>query len=70
MALITKDLFWPNALTIDYPTTRLYFADARMDFIEFCAYDGSGRHKVFANDHVSQLSLDGMTTYTFIITFC
>ncbi|KAK7507961.1 hypothetical protein BaRGS_00000926, partial [Batillaria attramentaria] len=49
--LVTKDLFWPNALTIDYPTKRLYFADARMDFIEFCMYDGSGRVKVFGNDH-------------------
>ena len=55
--LVTKDLFWPNALTIDYPTKRLYFADARMDFIEFCSYDGSGRYKVFGNDHVS---LDGL----------
>lgn len=53
MVLVSKDLFWPNALTIDYPTKRLYFADARMDFIMFCNYDGSGRQKVFGNDHVS-----------------
>lgn len=51
--LVSEKLFWPNALTIDYPNKRLYFADARMDFIEFCNYDGSGRHQVFANDHVS-----------------
>ncbi|GFN87816.1 low-density lipoprotein receptor-related protein [Plakobranchus ocellatus] len=49
--LVTEKLFWPNALTIDYPNKRLYFADARMDFVEFCNYDGSGRHQVFANDH-------------------
>ena len=54
ITLVTKDLFWPNALTIDYPTKRLYFADARMDFIEFCSYDGTGRYKVFGNDHVSE----------------
>lgn len=51
VVLVSKDLFWPNALTIDYPTKRLYFADARMDFIEFCSYEGTGRHKVFGNDH-------------------
>ncbi|XP_059178824.1 low-density lipoprotein receptor-related protein 2-like isoform X2 [Physella acuta] len=49
--LVTEKLYWPNALTIDYPNKRLYFADARMDFIEFCNYDGTGRHQVFANDH-------------------
>ncbi|XP_035827354.1 low-density lipoprotein receptor-related protein 2 [Aplysia californica] len=51
VVLVSEKLFWPNALTIDYPNKRLYFADARMDFIEFCNYDGSGRHQVFANDH-------------------
>ncbi|CAG5126006.1 unnamed protein product, partial [Candidula unifasciata] len=51
ITLVSEKLFWPNALTIDYPNKRLYFADARMDFIEFCNYDGSGRHQVFANDH-------------------
>ncbi|RUS81824.1 hypothetical protein EGW08_010416, partial [Elysia chlorotica] len=49
--LVTQKLSWPNALTVDYPNRRLYFADARMDFVEFCNYDGSGRHQVFANDH-------------------
>uniref|UniRef100_A0A2C9KAN0 EGF-like domain-containing protein n=1 Tax=Biomphalaria glabrata TaxID=6526 RepID=A0A2C9KAN0_BIOGL len=51
IVLVSEKLFWPNALTVDYPNKRLYFADARMDFIEFCNYDGSGRHQVFANDH-------------------
>lgn len=51
--IISENLYWPNGLTLDYPNRRLYFTDARLDFIEFCNYDGSGRRKVFANDHVS-----------------
>lgn len=50
--IISENLYWPNGLTLDYPNRRLYFTDARLDFIEFCNYDGSGRRKVFANDHV------------------
>ena len=53
IVIVFKDLFWPNALTIDYPNKRLYFADARMNFIDFCDYDGLNRYKVFGNDHVS-----------------
>ena len=51
--IISENLYWPNGLTLDYPNRRLYFTDARLDFIEFCNYDGSGRTKVFANDHVN-----------------
>ncbi|KAL4217440.1 Low-density lipoprotein receptor-related protein 2 [Mactra antiquata] len=50
MAIISTNLYWPNGLSIDYPTKRLYFADAKLDFIEFCNYDGSGRQKVIASD--------------------
>ncbi|XP_076088432.1 low-density lipoprotein receptor-related protein 2-like [Mytilus galloprovincialis] len=49
--IVSEKLYWPNGLSIDYPNRRLYFADARLDFIEYCNYDGSGRTQVFANDH-------------------
>ena len=36
---------------------QVYFADARLDYIEFVNYDGSGRHTVVADDHVRHISL-------------
>ncbi|XP_053385857.1 low-density lipoprotein receptor-related protein 2-like [Mercenaria mercenaria] len=44
--IVSTNLYWPNGLSIDYPTRRLYFADAKLDSIEFCNYDGSGRRKI------------------------
>ena len=54
--IISTKLYWPNGLSIDYPNKRLYFADARLDFIEFCDYDGRNRHQVIASDHVSNFA--------------
>lgn len=51
--IVSEKLYWPNGLSIDYPNKRLYFADARLDYIDFCNYDGSGRRRVFGNDHVN-----------------
>ena len=53
--IISTKLYWPNGLSIDYPSKRLYFADARLDYIEFCDYDGNNRHQVIASDHVSKI---------------
>ena len=30
---ITRGIYWPNAITIDYYTDRLYVADAKIDNI-------------------------------------
>ncbi|KAL3854471.1 hypothetical protein ACJMK2_013739, partial [Sinanodonta woodiana] len=49
--IVSEKVYWPNGLSIDYPNRRLYFADARLDYIEFCNYDGSGRTQVLASDH-------------------
>ena len=38
--LITKGLFWPNGLTIDYATDTLWWVDAHLDHMEYvCSYD-------------------------------
>ena len=42
-------------MNLDLPTKRIYFADGRLDYIEFCNYDGSGRQQLIANDHVSSI---------------
>lgn len=51
--IINAKLYWPNGLTIDYPNNMLYFADAYLDFIDFCDYDGNNRKQVVASDLVS-----------------
>ncbi len=51
--IISNKLYWPNGLTIDYPNNLLYFADAYLDFIDFCDYNGNNRKQVLASDLVS-----------------
>ncbi|KAI1884877.1 hypothetical protein AGOR_G00214390 [Albula goreensis] len=40
--IISNKLYWPNGLTIDYPNKLLYFADAYLDFIDYCDYNAHG----------------------------
>ncbi|KAI5632398.1 low-density lipoprotein receptor domain class A domain-containing protein [Phthorimaea operculella] len=51
MAIITTKIYWPNGLTLDTATQRVYFADSKLDFIDFCNYNGSGRQQVLAGSH-------------------
>ena len=36
--------------TLDIPNRRVYFADSKLDYIDFCNYDGSGRQQVGGAD--------------------
>lgn len=49
--IISTKIYWPNGLTIDIPTRRIYFADSKLDYIDFCNYDGTGRQQVLAHNH-------------------
>lgn len=40
---------WPNGLTLDYDTRRIYWIDARSDSIHTTKYDGSDPHEVMRN---------------------
>lgn len=51
-AIVTSKVYWPNGLTLDYPTRRIYFADAYLKYIDYCDYDGKNRQQVFASDLV------------------
>ena len=44
--IVRKKIYWPNGLAIDLPTKRIYFADSKLDYIDFCNYDGTGRQQV------------------------
>lgn len=50
--IVSTKIFWPNGLTLDIPNKRIYFADSKLDYIDFCNYDGSDRHQVLAKNHV------------------
>ncbi|XP_076823399.1 prolow-density lipoprotein receptor-related protein 1-like isoform X2 [Clavelina lepadiformis] len=36
-----KKLGWPNAITIDYASRKLFWADAKEDYVAYCNFDGS-----------------------------
>ena len=42
----STNLMWPNALTLDYISQVLYWADARLDKIESSNVDGSNRRVI------------------------
>lgn len=42
-SIITTDIRMPNAITLDYESHKLYWADARLDKIEQTSYDGTKR---------------------------
>lgn len=44
--IIKTKIFWPNGLTVDIPNKRIYFADSKLDYIDFCNYDGTERQQV------------------------
>jgi len=51
---------WPNALSIDYFTDRIYWADAHLDYIAYADLEGRHRHTVLSGSkvpHVFALSL-------------
>lgn len=45
-SILTSKIYWPNGLTLDLPNKRVYFADSKVDYIDFCNYDGTGRQQV------------------------
>lgn len=45
-SIVTESIFWPNGLTLDYTTSRVYWVDAKHHVIESSHFDGSDRKKV------------------------
>lgn len=41
-----QKVIWPNALTVDYFTDRIFWADAHLDYIAFADLDGKNRHQI------------------------
>ncbi|KAK9680220.1 Low-density lipoprotein receptor domain class A [Popillia japonica] len=49
--IINTKIYWPNGLTLDIANQRVYFADSKLDYIDFCYYNGTGRQQVLAGSH-------------------
>ena len=48
--IITEEIAWPNALTIDYVTEKLFWADANFDYIAMADLNGKNRHVIVNSD--------------------
>lgn len=49
--LISNDsVEWPNGLTVDYIAERLYWVDARHDYLASCDLHGNNIKKILKND--------------------
>ena len=46
--MVTESIFWPNGLTIDYTTDRIFWTDAKHHVIESAHLDGSDRKKMIS----------------------
>ncbi|XP_016109861.1 low-density lipoprotein receptor-related protein 1-like [Sinocyclocheilus grahami] len=57
--IIQDKITWPNGLTLDFINDRIYWADAREDYIAFSSLDGSNRHIVLNQDipHIFAMTL-------------
>ena len=42
--IIEKEIYWPNGLTLDYSQQKLYWADAKFNFIHRSNLDGTSRY--------------------------
>lgn len=58
-AVVKSKLVWPNALTIDYTTNKIFFADSHLNFLDFADMDGQNRHRAIAGTlpHVFAVTL-------------
>ncbi len=55
LVIANTSLFWPNGLTVDYASKRLYWADAKHHVIESSNLDGTGRKTVI--DHGNNFTI-------------
>ncbi|GAB1610066.1 low-density lipoprotein receptor-related protein 1B-like isoform X1 [Argonauta hians] len=44
--IVDQNLIWPNALTIDYVTDKLFWGDSRLKYIAFSNLDGTNVRKI------------------------
>ena len=64
-SIVTNNIMWPNALSIDYTLNRLWWADAKLRTIESANLDGTQRRIILGEDvhHPFALTLFHDTMY-------
>uniref|UniRef100_A0A3Q3XIF9 EGF-like domain-containing protein n=1 Tax=Mola mola TaxID=94237 RepID=A0A3Q3XIF9_MOLML len=57
--IVEDKITWPNGLTLDFVNDRIYWADAREDYIAFASLDGTNRHTILVKDipHIFAMTL-------------
>lgn len=60
--IVEDKITWPNGLTLDFVNDRIYWADAREDYIAFASLDGTNRHT--SNSRISSM---GASLCTFLV---
>uniref|UniRef100_A0A2C9KXS0 SMP-30/Gluconolactonase/LRE-like region domain-containing protein n=1 Tax=Biomphalaria glabrata TaxID=6526 RepID=A0A2C9KXS0_BIOGL len=62
--IISEGIEWPNGLTIDRPTNRIIWADARKELIECADLSGKNRRKLVTKvSHPYGLTVAGNSIY-------
>ncbi|XP_065844687.1 low-density lipoprotein receptor-related protein 5-like isoform X2 [Oscarella lobularis] len=56
--LVSTLIVWPNGITLDLAKRFLYWADARLDRIEVCNFDGTNRRLIGTYSQVHPYALD------------
>lgn len=51
--IASTGVYWPNALTLDYPTRKIYWGDASYDYIGAMTYDGRERRRILGHPNVA-----------------
>ncbi|XP_005110515.1 low-density lipoprotein receptor-related protein 6 isoform X2 [Aplysia californica] len=63
--IVSKNIHWPNGLTIDYAESKIYWADAKLSLIHSCDFDGGNRRPVVEGSlpHPFALTVSGDSLY-------
>ncbi|XP_063411286.1 prolow-density lipoprotein receptor-related protein 1-like [Mytilus trossulus] len=63
--IITQNLAWPNGLTIDYVTEKIFWSDASLDYISMADLDGSNQFVVINKNLPHTFALTTFMDYIF-----
>lgn len=63
--IVSHNIGWPNGLAVDYTQERIYWADAKLEFIESMDYNGESRRTIVTGQlpHPFALTLSGDNLY-------
>ncbi|GAB6033222.1 Low-density lipoprotein receptor- protein 6 [Chamberlinius hualienensis] len=64
VTIINQDISWPNGITVDYETKRIYWADGKLKQISSADFDGKNRKLIAENlEHPLFITIASNVTY-------